>query len=167
MKEAFQNQELRKIYQILKAYDEGLIVNPAKDWEMDHYDEAIADKKGLKPILRKIELILPKKDAEESKKTVLRRRYDSFNNKISESAYSKIESAFNNGNSVEIGYFDMDSAEVIRRLIDVYYKSRKYIIAYCHLRSAIRKFRTSRIVSAKLTDKTYKIPEDFDKHKYL
>jgi len=167
MKNQFNKPELKKIYQILNAYDQNLIVNPAESWEMDHYDEPIADKKGLKQILRKIEALLPEEDAEDSKKTVLRRRYDTFNNEINESVYRKIESAFENSNTLEIGYFDMESAEVIPRLIDVYYKSRKYVIAYCHLRNAIRKFRTSRIVSAKLTEKDYKIPNDFNKNRYL
>ena len=161
------NQELKKVYQILNAYDQGLIVNPAESWEMDHYDEPIADKKGLKQILRKIESLLPEEDAEESKKTVLRRRYDSFNNEINESVYRKIESAFENHNTLEIGYFDMESAEVTPRLIDVYYKSRRYVIGYCHLKRAIRKFRTSRITSAKATGKNYKIPDDFNKNRYL
>ena len=167
MKDQFNKSELKKIYHILNAYDQGLIVNPIESWEMDHYDEPIADKKGLKQILRKIEALLPKEDAEESKKTVLRRRYDSFNNEINESVYRKIESAFENNNTLEIGYFDMESAEVIPRQIDVYYKSRKYVMAYCHLRKAIRKFRTSRIVSAKITEKHYKIPNDFNKNRYL
>lgn len=167
MKDQLNKQELKKIYQILNAYDQGLIVNPAESWEMDHYDEPIADKKGLKQILRKIEALLPEEDAEESNKTVLRRRYDSFNNEINESVYRKIESAFENNKTLEIGYFDMESAEVIPRLIDVYYKSRRYVVAYCHLRKAIRKFRTSRIVSAKTTGKNYKIPDDFNKNKYL
>ena len=167
MSNQFSKPELKKMYQILNAYDQGLIVNPIESWEMDHYDEPIADKKGLKQILRKIEALLPEEDAEESKKTVLRRRYDSFNNEINESVYRKIESAFENNNTLKIGYFDMESAEVTPRLIDVYYKSRRYVIAYCHLRKAIRKFRTSRIVSAKATGKNYKIPENFNKNLYL
>jgi predicted DNA-binding transcriptional regulator YafY len=96
----------------------------------------------------------------------LRRRYDTFNNEINESAYRKIENAFNNGKTVEIGYFDMASAETRKREIDVYHKTRKYVIGYCHLRKAIRKFRTSRIVTAKLTDKNNTIPDNFDKNRY-
>ena len=153
MNEQLNKQELRKIYQILNAYEQNLIVNPAESWEIDHYDEPIADKKGMKQILRKIEQLLPKEDAEESKKIILRRRYDSFNNEIKEPVYRKIESAFEGKNTLEIGYFDMESAEVIPRQVDVYYKSRKYVIAYCHLRKAIRKFRTSRITLAKITGK--------------
>ena len=167
MKDQFNKHELNKIYQILNAYDQGLIVNPAESWEMDHYDEPIADKKGLKQIVKKIESFLPKEDANKSKKTVLRRRYDTFNNEINESVYRKIERAFEDKNTLEIGYFDMESAEVIPRQIDVYYKSRKYVVAYCHLRKAIRKFRTSRMVSARITGKNYKIPNDFNKNRYL
>ena len=167
MKDRFSKLELKKIYQILKAYEQGLIVNPAESWEMDHYDEPIADKKGLKQILKKIESFLPKEDANKSKNTVLRRRYATFNNEINEPVYRKIESAFEGNNILEIGYFDMESAEVIPREIDIYYKSRKYVIAYCHLRKAIRKFRTSRITSAKLTEKNYTIPAEFNKNKYL
>ncbi len=159
--------ELKKIYSVLKAYDENLIVNPTEQWEMDHYDEPLADKNGLKQILRKIEFLLPKEEAEKSKKTILRRRYDTFNNEVNESVYRKVENAFYSRNSLEIGYFEMESAESIGRLIDVYYKSRKYVIAFCHLRQAIRKFRTSRIMSAKITEKTYLVPDDFNKNKYL
>lgn len=167
MKDQFNKQELKKIYQILNAYEQGLIVNPTESWEMDHYDEPIADKKGLKQILKKTESLLPKEDAKESKKTILRRRYDTFNNEISEPVYRKIESAFEDKNTLEIGYFDMETAEVIPRQIDVYYKSRKYVIAYCYLRSAVRKFRTSRITSAKIIGTNYRIPDDFNKNRYL
>ena len=60
----------------------------------------------------------------------------------------------------------MESAEFSERKIDIYYKSRKYVIGYCHLRKEVRKFRTSRITSAKLTKEFYKIPEDFNKNIY-
>lgn len=166
MNKILTTKELKKIYQILKAFDEGLIVNPSEEWESDYYDEKIADRKGLKPILKKIERLLPKEESQETNKTVLRRRYDTFNNEIDESVYRKIENAFNNKKTAEIGYFDMESAETIKREIDVYHKTRKYVIGYCHLRKAIRKFRTSRIVSAKLTDKKYNIPDNFDKNRY-
>jgi predicted DNA-binding transcriptional regulator YafY len=60
----------------------------------------------------------------------------------------------------------MKTAEFIKRNIDIYYTSAKYTIGYCHLRKAIRKFRTSKIASAKLIDKNYTIPIDFNKNKY-
>ncbi len=159
-------RELGKIYQILKAFNEGLIVNPSEEWELDYYDESVADKKGLVAILRKIENLLPKEDQEKINKNILRRRYDTFNSEVDEKVYSRIEKAFNERKIIEIGYFDMGSAEIIKREIDVYHKTRRYVIAYCHLRNAIRKFRTSRMVSAKLTDKNYSIPDDFDKNRY-
>ena len=159
-------KEAAQIHQILKAFDEGLIVNPSEDWELDYYDEKIADRTCLKTIIKKIEKSLPKKESEKIKKTVLRRLYDTFNNEINESAYRKIETAFDNRKIIEIGYFDMASAETRKREIDVYYKTRKYVIGYCHLRKAIRKFRTSRIVTAKLTNKNYTIPANFDKNRY-
>jgi len=166
MTQKFTNHELKRIYQILKAFNEDLIVNPSEDWELDYYDEPIADRRGLNTILRKIEGLLPKKELEEIKKNILRRRYDSFNTQIDENVYSKIEKAFNERKTVEIGYFDMSSAEVRKREIDVYHKTRKYIIAYCHLRKAMRKFSVSRVVSVKLTDKIYSIPDNFDKNNY-
>jgi len=165
LNQKFTNQELNKIYKILKAFDEGLIVNPSEEWELDYYDEKIVDKKGIKPILKKIEKLLPG-EIEETNKTILRRRYDSFNNEINETVYRKIEKAFSEQKTIEIGYFNMSSAEVRKRGVDVYHKTRKYVIGYCHLRKAIRKFRTSRIVSAKLTNKRYTIPANFDKNKY-
>ena len=57
-------KEASQVHQILKAFDEGLIVNPSEDWELDHYDEKIADKTGLKAIVKKIEKSLPKKESE-------------------------------------------------------------------------------------------------------
>jgi len=165
LNQKFTNQELNKIYKILKAFDEGLIVNPSEEWELDYYDEKIADKKGISPIIKKIEKLLPG-EIEEMNKTILRRRYDSFNNKINETIYRKIEKAFNEQKTIGIGYFNMSSAEVRKRKIDIYHKTRKYVIGYCHLKKAIRKFRTSRIVSAKLTNKKYSIPANFDKNKY-
>ena len=158
--------ETRQVYQILRAYDESLIVNPSYEWELDHYDERIADKKGLKIILKKIEKSLPKSDLKKTNKIVLRRKYNTFNNEIDDSVYRKIEDAFNNKKTVEIEYFDMSTAETIKREIDVYYKTKKYVIGYCHLRKDMRKFRTSRIVSAKLTGKWYVIPDNFDKNEY-
>ena len=159
-------KEVAQVHQILKAFDEGLIVNPSEDWELDYYDEKITDRNGLKAIIKKVEKSLPKEESEKTKKTVLRRRYDTFNNEINESAYRKIENAFNNQKTIKIYYFDMDSAETRKREIDVYHKTRKYVIGYCHLRKAIRKFRTSRIVTANLTDKNYVIPDNFDKNRY-
>ena len=165
-KKKFTNLELKKIYQILNAFNKDLIVNPSEDWELDHYDEQIADKKGLAKILSKIEFMLPEKELDVINKNILRRKYDIFNNDVDERVYEKIEKALNNRKTIEIGYFDMEKAEVVKRQIDIYHKTRKYVIGYCHLRKAMRKFRTSRITSTELTNKIYEIPNNFDKNKY-
>ena len=160
------NNEIKSVYRVLKSFEEGLIENPNESWEQDYYDEPLVDRKPLQIILKKIESILPKEAKEEIIKTFLRRKYSTFNNEVDEKTYAKIEKAFNSLKTIEISYFNMESAEFSKRKIDVYYKSRRYVIGYCHLRKAIRKFKTSRIASAKLIEEKYKIPEDFNKNSY-
>lgn len=117
--------------------------------------------------LEKIEGLLPFNECEIIKKQILRRKYDTFNNEIDEDVYENIEKAFNQEKTIEIGYFDIKAVEIRTREIDIYYKSRRYVIAYCHLRKDMRKFRTSGIVEANLTNNAYKIPKDFDKNRFL
>ncbi len=160
-------EELAAIYKIIKDYGE----NASEDGEefyndfYDEYEEPI-NKKLLSSILKKISNLLPEEAKEEIDKDFLRKKYHTFNNNINEKAYAIIEKAFEQLRTVEIKYFSMESAEFSKRNLDIYYKSRKYTIGYCHLRKAIRKFRTSRIASAKLTDSHYKIPKNFDKNDY-
>ena len=160
-------EELSAIYKIIKDFQED-IPDDEEEFYNDYYDEydEPIDKKMLKSILKKLSRQLPEEDKEEIDKDFLRKKYHSFNNYINEKAYSILEKAFEQLRTVEIEYFNMESAEFRKRRIDIYYKSRKYTIGYCHLRKAIRKFRTSRIASAKLTDLHYKIPKSFDKNGY-
>ena len=155
-------------YHNLAAYAFGILIIFTKFWHFTtgEWKQYLPTTKNLKAQIEYYLLGIFRNAPHPTKKTVLRRRYDTFNNEINESAYRKIETAFNNQKTVEIGYFDMDSAETRKREIDVYHKTRKYVIGYCHLRKAIRKFRTSRIVTARLTDKNYKIPGNFDKNRY-
>ena len=162
----FTDAELKFIYQLIKSFEEEMVENPAESWEQDYYDEPLIDRKPLKSALKKIEESLPKNKKEEIIKSFLRRRYSTFNSEIDEKVYSILEKAFDNLEAVEIKYFNTESAEFDKRKINIYYKSRRYIIAYCNLRKSIRKFRTSRIASAKLTDEKYKIPENFNKNEY-
>jgi len=120
----------------------------------------------LNNLLTKLKNILPENEIKEQEKEVLIRKYSNWNNELDEKVYSKVENSFNKGKTIQIGYFDMGSAEINKREIDVYHKTRRYVIGYCHLRKAMRKFRTSRIISAKITDKSYQIPQDFDKNEY-
>jgi len=59
MKNDFSKQELKKIYRILKSYETDLLVNPTEEWELDFFDQPLADKIGLEKILKKIKDSLP------------------------------------------------------------------------------------------------------------
>ncbi len=157
----FTDLELEALYEIIKGYQE----NSFEGNEYHGYDDQI-DSKMIKSIQKKITNSLPKEIKEEIDKDLLRERYHTYNNQIDEKVYSALKNALQKQKTVEIRYFNMESAEFIKREVDVYYTSAKYIIGYCYLRKAIRKFRTSRIASAKLTDKAYKIPKNFDKKDY-
>ena len=161
----FTNSELETVYQIVKEYQENSPQTDDGYYDYDNYDESI-DNKIIKSIINRITKSLPKEAKQEIDKGFLRQKYHTYNNKLSERAYSMLKKAFQELKTVEIRYFDMESAEFIKRNINVYYTSAKYTIGYCHLRKAMRKFRTSRIASAKLTDKTYKIPKNFNKNDY-
>ena len=160
-------EELAVIYKIIKDYEENA-PEDEEEFYNDHYDEneEPIDKKLLSSILKKISKQLPEENKEEIDKDFLRKKYHTFNNSINEKAYAIIEKAFEQLKTVDIKYFSMESAEFSKRNLDIYYKSRKYTIGYCHLRKSVRKFRTSRIASAKLTNSHYKIPKSFDKNDY-
>ena len=160
-------EEAQAIYKIIKEYQRNA---PESDEEYydDYYDEYKTPIKNrvIKSILKKISNSLPKEQREGIDKNFLRKKYHTFNNEINERVYSIIEKAFNQLKTIEMKYFNMESAEFSKRNLNIYYKSRKYVIGYCHLRKGIRKFRTHRIASAKLIRDSYKIPEDFNKNKY-
>ena len=163
----FTEKEMGALYKIVRDHEEN-IPKTEEEIHFDYHDnyEVFTDNKTIKSILKKLDESLPVKEKEEIDKDFLRKKYDTFNNEIDERVYSKIEKAFNQLKTVEIKYFNMESADFSKRNLDVYYKSRRYTIGYCHLRKGIRKFRTHRIASAKLTNDSYKIPEDFHKSKY-
>jgi predicted DNA-binding transcriptional regulator YafY len=160
----FTPSELKVLYEIVKEYQENTLEDDEYS-DYGEYEESI-DNKIISSILKKITKYLPKEAKEEIDKDFLREKYHTYNNNVNQKAYSTLKKAFQELKIVEISYFDMESAEFIKRDIDVYYTSAKYTIGYCHLKRAMRKFRTSRIASAKLTDKTYKIPMNFNKNDY-
>ena len=169
MKDKFQltKEETEALYTIIKEYEKDAPESD-KEYYDDYYDEykTPIKKRTIKSILNKITNLLPEEQKEEIDKDFLRQKYHTFNNEVNERVYSIIEKAFNQLKTIEIEYFNMESAKFSKRKLDVYHKSRKYVIGYCHLRKDIRKFRTHRIASAKLTRDSYKIPEGFDKNKY-
>ena len=159
-------KERKAIYSVFKSRGE----SPVDDGEYydDYYDtyEKPIKNKVIRSILSKIGKSLDKDQKEEIDKDFLRKKYHTYNNDIDEKVYTRIEKAFSGLKTVEIEYFDMETAETKRRTVDIYYKSRKYTVGYCHMREDIRKFRTSRIVSAKITNESYKVPVTFDKSQY-
>ncbi len=161
----FTKEESEAIYKIVKEYNEDLPETGERYYNdyNDIYEKPIK-RKIISSILKKVGQQLPRK--EEIDKEFLRKKYHPFNNEIDEKVYRILEKAFEQLKTVEIEYFNMESAECKKRKIDIYYKSRRYTIAYCHLRNGIRKFRTSRIVSAKLTNDNYNIPREFNKNNY-
>ncbi len=163
----FSKEEAEALYKIIKEYKKGAPENDEEYYD-DYYDEYEnpIKKKIIKSILNKISNIVPEKQKIGIDKDFLRKKYHTFNNEIDERVYSIIEKAFSRLKIIEITYFNMESADFSKRKLNVYYKSSKYVIGYCHLRKDIRKFRTSRIASAKLTSDSYEIPADFDKNRY-
>ncbi len=74
-----------------------------------------------------------------------------------------LKQAFAQRRTLEIEYSSPrnNAGQKQTRQIDIYSFDLGTIIAYCHLRKAIRTFKTRRILSAKLTENNYKIPADF------
>jgi len=166
-KEEFTTEELKAIYKLAKEYEENAPQSEEEQYNdyYGEYEEQIS-KKIAASILKKIAKNLPVVDTEEIDKEFLRRKYHTFNNYVNEKVYATLKKALEQLKTIEIEYFNMDSAEFKKRKLDVYYTSSKYTIGHCHLRNEIRKFRTSRIGSAKLTTSVYRIPKSFDKNDY-
>ena len=150
------------IYKLLREYEENTPNN--EDYYDDYSDEDLLDKKQIRNLLKKISKNLPKTEKEKIDKDFLRQKYHPYKNNINQNTYAKLKKAFKELKTVEIEYFDLDTATFKKRKIDVYYTSAKYTIGYCHLRKAMRKFRTSRIKTTKITNSTYSIPKTFNKN---
>jgi predicted DNA-binding transcriptional regulator YafY len=159
------SEELQVIYSILKEHEE----NPDESEEGfgydDDYSEIVSSEK-VRSIIKKIGKSLPDEYKDKVDKEFLRKKYSTFNNDVDAKVYATLKKSLEQLRAVEIEYFSMESAGLRKRKVDVYYTSARYTIGYCHLRHAMRKFRTSRIASAKLTDSKYKIPKCFDKNDY-
>ncbi len=163
----FTPEELEALYQIVRKYEENAPENEEEAYN-DYYDEyeEILPKDVISSILKKVARQLPEEAKEEIDKYFLRQKYHTYNNPIDGKVYSTLKNALEQLKTAEISYFNMDSAEFKKREVDIYYASAKYTLGYCHLRKAMRKFRTSRIASAKLTDQTYSVPKNFNKNDY-
>jgi len=163
----FSDKELTALYKLIKESHEKA-PQTEEDAHFLYYDEyePLVDVKVLSALLKKVGDILDSKEKINIDKDFLRMKYHFYNNDVDEKVYAVLEKAFEQLKRIEIEYFNMESAEFVKRKIDVYYKSREYTIGYYHLRKDIRKFRTSRIAFAKLTKEKYKIPKGFNKNDY-
>src|SRR3989344_7683759 len=165
--EVFNKEESKALYTIIKEYQRNA---PESDegYHDDYYDEYNypIKKRIIVSLLKKIGDLLTKEQRININKDFLRKKYHAFNNEIGKNVYSKIKKAFSNRETVEINYFNMESGEFKKRKVDIYPISSKYILGYCHLRKDMRKFRISRISSARLTDNFYSIPQNFNKNNY-
>jgi len=163
----FSEEDLVNIYRIVKEYLDDL-PEDMDDWYHGHsdFDEEPVDRREVEMLLGKIGTGLSGEVRVELDKDFLRKKYHPYNNDVDEDVYEIIGDGLGSLKSIEIEYFSMEKGEFVRRVVDVYYKSKRYVIGFCHLRKAIRKFKTSRIGSAKLTGNEYEIPLDFKKDNY-
>ena len=165
--EVFNKEESKALYTIIKEYQRN-----APESDEEHYDDYYNEynypikKRIIDSLLKKIGNLLSNEQKIDINKDFLRKKYHTFNNEIGKNVYSKIKKASSNLETVEINYFNMKRGEFKKRKVDIYSISSKYIIGYCHLRKDMRKFRISRISSARLTDNFYSIPQNFNKNNY-
>jgi len=72
---------------------------------------------------------------------------------------------------IEMHYQGGSSQSVSERLVDPYALVHRsgwwYLVAYCHLREALRTFRVDRIQELALHSETFQKPDDFDVRAYL
>jgi predicted DNA-binding transcriptional regulator YafY len=126
---------------------------------------------NLSSVFRKIEDSLPDKislDAggDHSRFTV----FPSFNTILKPGIWETVTKAIRLLRKIEIQY-QTPGAELTVRELDPYHGVRFegdwYVVAYCHLRKAIRTFSLARIASVKMTSGTFTIPSDFNFHKLV
>jgi predicted DNA-binding transcriptional regulator YafY len=72
---------------------------------------------------------------------------------------------------IEMSYQGSSTKDISHRRVDPYALVHRsgwwYLVAFCHLRQALRTFRVDRIQELILDTKTFHLPEDFDVHAYL
>lgn len=85
--------------------------------------------------------------------------------KSGKSILDLLHEAYTNRKRVEIEYLSSTArpGESFRkkREVDIYTFDEPYVEAYCHLRKSLRSFRIDRVLSVKVLEKTYEIPQDY------
>ncbi|MDY7992372.1 YafY family protein [Paenibacillus polymyxa] len=84
---------------------------------------------------------------------------------------AELEQAVANEFSVEMDYRTSHEEQSKNRVIDpygmVYWNSKWYTVAFCHLRNEIRSFRADRILQIKRTPSLFKRPEAFSAREFF
>jgi len=160
-------EEMKAVYRVMRLLEEDLIGYPDEEWELDYYEKQLIDRKEIRSLTKKLKAHLAKEEVIEVDKEITARKYGGFSRGPDERVYRTLEKAFEGRRTAKIDFFSPGQENITQREIDIYYLSRRYIVAYCHLRRAIRKFRADRFVTAKITDERYTIPADFNKKEHL
>lgn len=83
----------------------------------------------------------------------------------------KLRQATREHKQVNILYQAPNKNQAEARQIDTYALVHRsgwwYVVAFCHLRKAMRSFRVDRITGLEISDDSFSIPESFDIHDYL
>ena len=166
--EQLSSKEMATIYRILNRLYEGMLGYPEEVWEQEHYDDdELVNRKEIDLLINKLKDNIPQEELKRIDKEMMMEKYGGFSHGPDERVYTVLESAYKKKRIAGVEYFSPSREEVTQRNITIYYLSRRYIIAYCHKRKEIRKFRADRFISAKLNDEKYSIPKDFDKNDYI
>lgn len=165
---SFSQEELLALHALIKMHIENQFMMQGYRGEDLYGDESYKpiSESDLKTILQKIRPLMEKETFSKAKNIFIESKYGDWNRVPEESIIRKINEIMNNRKVACIEYYSPD-AGVSKRNVEIYAKNARYIAGFCRLRKNIRKFRISRIVSIKVLDEKFEIPEDFDKRKFL
>ncbi len=126
----------------------------------------------LATIFDKIEASLPERVS--VKPSWLGTRFSFFkeaSTTINPAIWETVFEAIRDDRTLQIEYQRPVSSEAHQRDVDPYhavaYRGEWYVIGYCHYRKKIITFAISRMKSAKVLNKTFAIPTDFDFDKFI
>ena len=92
-------------------------------------------------------------------------------NQTLQSNLQQFEEAVSNSMTLEMAYQKEHESSGNKRKIDpygmVYWLGKWYVVAYCHLRGAVRSFRVDRVQSLKLTERAFERPSSFNAREFF
>ncbi len=129
---------------------------------------------SLESLFQKIKTTIP---AESAKflKTVQNTLHVSFKQYKEYGKFNEIINRVNDAalkqKTVDMIYFTMGRRKETKRKVDPYrllfFNGTFYVIGFCHLRRDIRTFALDRIKMLRMTDASFKVPEDFSLEDYM